>query len=271
MRKHRNHGRHLWIWDLMPLLGLALCIAVPYRAVAYVMPAEQILGLMAKNFSAFGAVILEQNVREGGAVENEAGISYREKVWMRSPNYYHSEKQDGSREDTDPGDQRYRQLLMAGTETRFMSLLSDMGIDLKNTAFDRINGIVVYRIGGKTPEMPKLCIEKRRFVPILLQYRESDRTEGPMVNIRFGDYRRVKEGWYPYEVIYSRGNHILKTYMILDLKTQGSPSDVPSSTSKTQVPAVKPLQPPTSPGETQEAAETERLRNILKAFEEKYR
>lgn len=269
MRKQFNHGSHPWPRGLIPLLGLVFCLAVPYRSMAYVMPAEQILGLMAKNFSIFNAVTLDQSVREGSATDNDVEISYREKVWMKSPNYYHSERQDGTGKETYFEDQRYLQLLMAGSNTRFMALLSDMGIDLKEVAFDRVNETVVYRIGGKNPEIPKLFIEKRRFLPILLEYRESGWAEGPMITIRFGDYRRVKEGWYPYEVTYSRGDHVLKTYRILDLKTQGASSDIPSPSSKDSVTAPHPS--PSSQEETQEATDTERLKNILKAFEEKYR
>lgn len=255
---------------MQAFLGAALCLVASQAARGYVMPAEQILDFTAKNFSVFKTVVIDQTVRQEDMENEEGGVIYREKIWMQSPDGFRSERQDGLEVGGDAFGRQYRSLLMAGTPSRLMRLLAGMGINLQQVAFTRSDGIVAYRIGGETPEGPEVVIEKERFLPLLLIYKVPTEDGPALVKVTFRDYRKLEKTWYPFEISCSRGTVFHKTCMVLDLKVNvpvtKTLSSVPGAESSppTQVPAAR------APEENFDPPEKERLKNILKAFEEKY-
>ncbi|MBW2016483.1 MAG: hypothetical protein JRH13_13060 [Deltaproteobacteria bacterium] len=268
--KHYRSRRRIGVRIRGGLPWLLLVLSLPWTVAAYVMPAEQVLGFVAKNFSGFKAVLMEQAVRVESRDAGEARL-YKEKVWARSPGYFRAEREsEESGAESTPVDHAYRSLLMSGSASRLQALLSGLGIDLQEVAFDRVERTVAYRIGSRDPEAPKIFIEKKRFLPLLLTYRSQAGEDHPLVRVRFGDYRKVQEGWYPFKIVYSRGDDRRITYTVLDLKTNVSlevPSP-PSSGSETPSVETPPVARP--PDREKAVSEKERLRNIIKAFEEKY-
>ena len=71
------------------LVMTALGCAVPDRGDAYVMPAEQIVGMMAANFSKFKTLEITQSIHLPDLGDQEADTVLEEKIWMKSPAFFH--------------------------------------------------------------------------------------------------------------------------------------------------------------------------------------
>ena len=265
-RFQKFKGRFLTV-----LPGAILCLIVTHQAQGYVMPAEQILEFTARNFSVFKTSIIEQSVRQGTHEYEGTEVVFRETIWMQSPDGFRSERQDDLGNSEIFSDRRYRKLLMADTPARLMGLLAAMGIDLQKVAFTRVEGTVAYRIGDKANENSKVCIEKERFLPLLMTYSLPTGDGVVGVTVAFRDYRKVGNSWYPFQITYSQANGFRRTADVLDLKV-----NAPISKPLFKIPIARnqPLSgPPASMAPEEEIipSEKERLRSILKAFEEKYR
>ncbi len=255
------------------LLGVILCLVAAHNAQGYVMPAEQILEFTAKNFSVFKTVIIEQSVRQNTREYEGTEVAYREMIWMQSPDGFRSERLDDSGDREIFSDRRYQKLLMAGTRGRLAGLFAAMGIDLQTVTFTRVDGIVAYRIGDKANEKPKVYIEKKRFLPVLLTYSLPAEDGAVGVTVAFRDYRKVVNSWYPFQIAYTQTNGFSRVSNVLDLKAN---APIAKTLFKVPVPVTENWALSGSPPSkgTEEAlmpSEKERLRSILKAFEEKYR
>lgn len=242
-----------------------LCLMVSERCHGYIMPAEQIVGFMAANFSKFETLIITQSVQREDQSSKERGGGFKEKIWMKSPDFFYSKTLDqGVARDVQP-DIVYRRLFIAGSAQRLMPLLTDMGINLQLVALTRIDGVIAYRIGDKGPHSPKILIEKKRFLPLHLVYVSPENVDRNMVRIRFLDYRKVEQGWYPFETTYSYGDKMSQRYIVhtIDVNRPIDPSIFDPSVIKS------------NPGKALDkdlsAQEEERLKKMIKTFEKKYR
>ncbi|MGD9034341.1 MAG: hypothetical protein PVH02_16845, partial [Desulfobacteraceae bacterium] len=161
-------------------------------------------------------------------------------------------------------DMGYRQIFMANSAQRLMQLLSRMGVNLHSVAFTRIDGVIAYRIGDKEHDRPKILVEKDRFLPLLLVYRSSEQSGLEMITVQFKDYKKMEEGWYPFEITYSDGKAFKEVYTIHTLQ-----ANVPINPTLFVMPKTESVPDQTfEPGQV--PAEEERLREIIKKFEEKY-
>lgn len=195
---------------------------------AYVMPSDQLFGLMAPNFSKFETLVITQFTQLVNAKDQEVKMLLEEKIWLKSPGLFHAQllgQPEGlcmMADNITPGsltsDMAFRQLLMTNSAETITSILSEMGINLGSVAFTRLDGIVAYRVGDVGPEAPRLLIEKERFLPLLLSYRLLGDSGHKMITVRFDDYRQLDAGWYPYEIIYSTGEESIERYYIFDLQ-----------------------------------------------------
>lgn len=247
------------------LLILGMTFFTSGRGMGYIMPAEQIIDFMAKNFSKFKTLIFTQSTQQQDEEAEGDGRVFEEKIWMKSPSFFHSEVIDRDVERAAEPASAYRQLLIANNGQRLSRLLSKMGIDVRSVAFTRIDGQVAYRIGDKEPDSPKILIEKDRFLPLLLIYRLPGQIFKESIRVRFKDYRKMDRGWYPFEIIYFDGQRIREVYTIQTLRL-----NVPIDKDFFASPRAK-----VQPGEPQEtpkgSPEEERLKDVIKKFEEKYR
>jgi hypothetical protein len=139
-----------------------------------------------------------------------------------------------------------------------------MGVNLHSVAFARVDGVIAYRIGDKEPERPKILVEKDRFLPLLLVYGLSGRSGLEKITVQFKDYKKMDEGWYPFHIIYSDGKGLKESYMIHTLQ-----ANVPIDPALFVMPKRE-FAPDQAPEPRQGPAEEERLREIIKRFEEKY-
>ena len=205
-----------------------LICAMTGKTRAYVMPAEQLVDLMIRNFPKFETLVITQSTHLITPEDLEVQLVLEEKIWLKSPGFYHSEMMDQAGDwDTGtnrfrverPGtDMTFRQIFMTGDKNTTMALLSEMGIDLSAVAFTRFDDVIAYRLGEEDAGKPKLLIEKERFLPLLLNYRVWGDSGEKTVTVRFDDYRKGVEGWYPYEIAVFSGEALEERYFVIDLK-----------------------------------------------------
>ena len=166
------------------IMGLLRCLffivllggVCPQNARGYVMPAEQVIGLMAKNFSGVKTVLITQAKYLEKPEDQVEETPSEEKWWLKSPDLFRFEASGTSglpaEDSMTPFRLNYqaaaRRLLMAAGERAMISLLSKLEVNLESVGLTRLNGVVAYRLGEKGPEDPKLLVEKERFLPILL-------------------------------------------------------------------------------------------------------
>ena len=91
---------------------------------------------------------------------------------------------------------------MADSDAWVRGLLIRMGINLNSTGLTRVEETVAYRIGGKDPDAPKIVIEKKRFLPLVLTYSFPGSYGKATITVLFSDYRKIDKGWYPFEITY---------------------------------------------------------------------
>ena len=234
------------------------------NCLGYVIPADQLIAFMAKNFSKFQTLVIIQSTQHKDENDETEDESFMERIWMESPDRLRSQVTDHPMGRVKEPDMSYRQVLMANSAQGLTQLLSRMGINLHSVALTRIDGVIAYRIGDKEPEQPKILIEKERFLPLLLVYKASRPPVQETITVQLKDYKKVEEGWYPFEIIYTDGKAIKEIYMIHTLK-----ANVPIDPALFVMPK-KEFAPEQVSGPEQVPAEEERLREMIKKFEEKY-
>ncbi|MBW1785445.1 MAG: hypothetical protein JRK53_02320 [Deltaproteobacteria bacterium] len=203
------------------VLALAGMLAVaPAATLAYILPAEQLVGFMLKNFPGIRGLGITQTVTAVTFDDNEtAHAPFHETVRMTAFGGIHVEQAlspaapltgpDGMVRPTAQesaavvwarSDRSFRRLLTAGSWRPMLAQLTDWGIFHEAVSYTRQNGTIAYRIGMEGPAQPALVLEKERFLPLLLRYRPArDNGAGP-ITVEFSDYRPVAGGWYPYEI-----------------------------------------------------------------------
>ncbi|MBW2609556.1 MAG: hypothetical protein JRC68_04330 [Deltaproteobacteria bacterium] len=249
--------------------GLVICttltLTMKEKCHGYIMPAEQLVDYMAANFSKFKTLVITQATQQIDQRYEETEKVFKEQILMKSPDLFYSRVLDQNGDRATPPDITYRQLLVANKKQRLEQLLSMLGIDLQSVAFTRIDGIIAYRIGDKLPDSPKILIEKERFLPLLLVYRESGNPEGDTITVRFRGYRKLDKGFYPYEISYSVGDKIREIYTIQTLQ-----ANVPVNSSLLHPFEISSYPQDQASENVQSEIEEERLRRIIKTFQEKY-
>lgn len=250
------------------LVGILLVVALIFmpaeKCVGYIIPAEQLIAFMAKNFSKFRTLVIVQSTQQKDEKQEGEGESFMERIWLKSPDLCRSQVLDHPMGRIAEPDLDYRQLLMANEAQRLVQLLSSMGVNLYSVAFTRIDDVIAYRIGDKEPERPKILVEKDRFLPLLLIYRPSGQSVLETITVRFKDYKKMDEGWYPFQITYSDGKGLEEDYTVHTLK-----ANVPIDPAVFVMPKKGSLWDQASePGQV--PPEEERLREIIKKFEEKY-
>ena len=139
-----------------------------------------------------------------------------------------------------------------------------MGIRLEKVALTRDDGTVAYRIGEAGQGTPMLIMEKARVLPLLLIYRIPDESEQTLVIVRFGDYREVGKGWYPYEIGVAQGGRLKVRYSARRLEL--NPLIDPPLQALPLPAAPEPIHPPGS----EPTAEETGVREVIRALKEKY-
>ena len=269
-------------------------------AYGYVMPADQILDFMIKNFSGFRTVTVIQSTLQTQAWSEKV---FTEQLWLESPDKYSIKALDSlSGRDFFAPDILYRQLFLANSREKIERILLPLGIDLSITSYTRFEGEIAFRIGKGEPDSPKLIIEKKRFLPLMIMYKVPDNPESELITVRFDDYQKEGKGWYPYEITYNQGENLVEKYTIQTIQTNipidASILNIFPEYELPEVPEPEPMTPidglqddfpdelkrelkedSMNPDSENDSAnpdlanpdiDKDRLRNVIKAFEEEY-
>ncbi len=260
---------------------------------AYVMPLEQILGRVRKQFTTLNTLIIEQATHVIHSEDPLLERVYRENVWLKTPRHERSMETTtphlpnavANTQKTMPApankvlktenppeqamrqpnpDATYRWLLMANPKGEISAFLSQLGIQIWDLGYDRCDGVVAYRVGARDPDNPRLLVDKKRFLPLLLSYILPGDPEGRLVTVRFKDYRKIDAGWYPYEIEYALEEAPTEVYFILNLT-----ANAPIQTSFFERKIQRPLTPP-RPSVNQSNPDDQRLNTIMRNLEKKY-
>ncbi|RPI74788.1 MAG: hypothetical protein EHM45_17245 [Desulfobacteraceae bacterium] len=234
---------------------------------AYVLPPEQLVEFMAVNFNSFDNLMINQITKQEAAAGDEIGEDrvFREKVSMQASGNYHLEILEQTAEKLEGADRLFRQFLLNIPKEKQLALLLKLGIDLQQVEHTRLDGVVAYRIGRADGNSPQLVIEKKRFLPLYLVYRQTGDPQARLARVRFRDYRSVKDKWYPYDITYTLEDRLTERYMI-----QGLENNVPLDAGLFKTPKpVTPLQT-AAPIKKLSPEEKEKLKKIIEAFEKKY-
>ena len=215
--KGRSVMTHKFLIFRTTALLLVLGQLVPCASHAYVMPAEQLIQFMVANFAKFDTLVIRQSTTQRQKGDSPERV-YEEILSIKSPNLFHSSLVNSSTEQRKVEDQVFRELLIASNQRRLLPRISELGIDTQLVAYTRLEGTVVYRIGEKDPEKPKLLIEKARALPLLIVYQRSDQGAGERIKVRFLDYRKVEQGWVPFEIHYFSGDQWREKYSVQSVK-----------------------------------------------------
>lgn len=245
---------------------IVFCLGGPAKSLGYVLPSEQLVKLMTVNASKFQTLVITQFTEQVKGQPSE-GLSFelfREKIWMQAPSRFYSKVLNEGERAREVPDVTYRRLLLADSAESFMQLLIQMGINLEEVAFTRMDGVVAYRIGGAAPGSPKILIEKERFLPLQLTYWSIGDRAGALVKVTFKDYREVDKGWYPFEITHTSERWANETYKILTI-LPNTPFD-PSVFSSPRSGITSEESSERDGG----LSEEERLRRVIQKFEEKY-
>ncbi|MBW1732964.1 MAG: 1-acyl-sn-glycerol-3-phosphate acyltransferase [Deltaproteobacteria bacterium] len=272
------------------LLITALFLGGPEVSSAYVMPVDQLIDKMGANFSRFKTLLIDQSTHVLDPEDENTGLVFGERVWIKSPGYCRTEITSGPKgkdmgqvpgsspvpapevEQDAPGaaglwknpDVAFRRLLIGTDRNSMITFLVQMGVNLESVAFTRIDGFIAYRVGDMGPASPRLLIHKETFLPILFSYVPPGSPGQGMVVVRYKRYKKVGSGWYPYEIDYSMGEEGLERYLVLTIKV-----NVPMETSFFNAVKEQVRVPPKS-GSDQHIKEEERLDEIIRVLKEKY-
>ena len=247
---------------------------------AYVMPSDQILGRVRKQFATLNTLIIEQATHVIHSQDPIREKVFREKVWLKTPRYErsmtmaaphlpnaitNSPKTMPEQTVRQPNpDTAYRWLLMANPKGEISAFLVQLGIQVQDLGYDRCDGVVAYRIGARDPANPRFLVDKKRFFPLLLSYILPGDPQGRLVTVRFKDYRKIDAGWYPHEIEYALEDAPTEAYHILNL-TADAPiqaSFFERSVQKTPTPARSTI--------NQDKPDDQRLNAIMRNLEKKY-
>ena len=192
------------------------------------MPAEQVIGFASVKFSKIKTLVINQSTHLVKQDDQGPEKVIKETLWLKAPGYLYSKIEDeigaGSMSGSDimpirpSPDMAFRRLFMGHSRKGLMMLLSAMGINLESVSYTRLDGVIAYQIGDGYAGGPKLLIEKETFLPLLIRYRIAGDAAPKIVTVRFEEYKKFAEGWYPYQISYSVGEDILERYSVIDLQ-----------------------------------------------------
>lgn len=214
--------RRLGILLLSAVLGgLFLVLGPVGKSAGYVMPSEQILEYMSKHvlgFETLGLVL--EFARDQDEGEEEAPVSKR--VWFRPPDSVRVQPGGGREQGVFPWLESGVLSLFSGNTGEAERTLSRMGVGIGRSAYDRLEKTVAYRIGSAPGDGPFLLVEKRSFLPLLLEFEPPGARIGERARVRFRNYQKIGDGWFPYEFVCQAASGVTRIYTVRAVSANAS-------------------------------------------------
>jgi hypothetical protein len=257
------------------LLWVLVCVqGVPGQAEGYVVPPEQLLDFMAENVAGFETLSVTWE-RSEGTGDPEAPAAAEERVWFRRPGEAWIQRMDGEGEGV-PENLRVDFLeLFSGRRAAGERFLVRSGVAVGGSAYTRVDRTVAYRIGGAGGSAPALFLEKSRFLPLALVYEPPNAGVGEVVELRFQEYQKTGEGWFPHEILYTAASGVTGILRVKIVRPNapfpesGPPPRMQGAGMEKAGERTEEASGETS-GEAAGEKEPGRLERVIRAFEEKY-
>ncbi|NLD39314.1 MAG: hypothetical protein GX654_20860 [Desulfatiglans sp.] len=235
----------------------------------YVMPSDQLLDFMCNNFKQVRTVsIIRSTLQTSGTNERV----FTEQIWLESPDRFSVKALDrmGNRDHVLP-DLLYSQLFVTNSRERIERLLLSIGVDISQTTYTRLNGVISFMIGGMETDSPRLIVEKERFLPLLISYLIPG--EDALVTVTFRDYQKTGYGWHPFEIIYKKGDSLTEKYTVQSIEANIPVNTLPMNKNpEYQLPQkAEPEKITPAPSPNNSETDTEHLQDVLKTYKEQYR
>ncbi len=243
----------------MVLPVFVLCWVSSAEVQGYVIPPEQLLEFMAENVAGFQTLGLTWEHRSASEEEGEEPVVMD--VWFRPPEEVRVAPRGIYTEGVPEEPELAFLSLFSGNQHLIQRFLTWKGVDLGASSYTRLDRVVAYRIGRKSSGTRVLLLEKSRFIPLLLRYEPDHAGAEETTEIRFQEYRRLEDGWFPRRILYRTASGVTGTYRVRDLRrNEPHPSGFSSmERSKEGERASEPV-----------SEEEKRLESVIRAFEEKY-
>jgi outer membrane lipoprotein-sorting protein len=122
----------------------------------------------------------------------------------------------------------YKDILLYRSRSFLERRLSSLGVDISVTCFGRFQDRIAFVVGLERPNdrLPQIWIDKETFRPMrwLLVNNRPDGSGGDL-DIRYSDWRRVRQIWYPMHVDIYMGDRLVREISVESLKVNPSFSD----------------------------------------------
>ncbi|MFO7494355.1 MAG: hypothetical protein R6X05_01825 [Desulfobacterales bacterium] len=234
------------------VLFTVLCLlpAGPGPAAAFVLEGPQVLDLMARQQKKLESLQVTQTlVIHGDSVDGQ-GAEFEETVAYQFPDRFRADTAGLTRErlhvvnrdasltvtdgvltaETETAADRYKDLLRhRGDRVRLQNQLARLGVDITVTSFGRLETETAFVIGARYPDLsaPQVWIDQRSFRPVRLILPASAYSQdADALDIRFQNWRETNAVWYPWHILFYRGERLERELKITRVEQNPSfPAD----------------------------------------------
>lgn len=119
----------------------------------------------------------------------------------------------------------YQRLLRSRTREQLMRTLSRMGVQTAISSLGRVDETVVFVIGARYPDesVSQLAVDKTTFLPLRLLLVDRHPTAGGgRLVIFYHDWRKVQNGWFPFQVTFTIDDRLEREIRVADLQVNPS-------------------------------------------------
>jgi hypothetical protein len=242
--KHRSKAPNRAILWMVALSVTLLAAIFPMRADAHVLQGPYILELSAKAMGRIAALQVKQKLIVYPPKPEEAPVVFDETAIYVMPQRFRSDIVSDQFQRThlefgnssltvidgrvatgkDPFDS-YQRVLRSRTRSRLMRTLNDLGVETAISSLGRVEETVVFVLGAHYPDesVTQLAVDKETFLPVrlLLVDGEADGT-GQRLDIRYLNWRKIQDSWFPMQVMFYTGEHLVREIRVGDLRLNPS-------------------------------------------------
>jgi len=219
------------------LLCASILLSLNGSALAYILPAEQILTFMikalgpARSFEILQRATEYDSAFEGGVHELNGVLYYRhpdrfrsevsapggEQIRVVSPEGAISVADGKIISETEAPLDHFKDLLFYRDTEALLKRLSEFHIDLDIVSLGRFKDKIAYVIGAKYPDesVPQVWIEKDTFRPIRYVVRGRGPNNMDVEEVEYADYTPLdKKRWYPGRILFFRNGQLARVYVL---------------------------------------------------------